>query len=274
MSFFQNVFETEFRGNWVLHDRQYSLTFTCPANRNQSNFMMAYKQGPYDLTAAADLTINYAYDLDFKNWSALTINVSGANAAATTVYEIVSTLNGNATFASMWVAVVADYENFKTVLIRTKPDRPKAVVKTYISNSGAETKLGFNRYAGVSELPTYFERHTIAERFNFPDSCAQIILLDEGDSIDQDIIEQAGFDPSSMLEDWELLRGRASGLFKFKKQTVDGSGRLTEVIEYGAGSQVGDFARKTQYVYTGANSVPDEITEIPYVLQSGDLITP
>jgi hypothetical protein len=274
MSFFQNCFDTEFRGNWVLADRQYSLTFTCPANRNTSNFMIAYNKGPYDFSADNTLTINYAYDIDFKAWSALSINVAGATAAATTVYEVVAALNANTTFASMWLAVVQTYEDNPCVLIRSKLDRPKQVVKTYISNGGAETKLNFNRFAGVSELPTYFERHTIAERFDFPDSVNQLILLDNTDPVDQDIIEQAGFVPGNMLADWELLRGRASGLFKFRNQTVDGSGRLTEVIEYGAGAQVGDFARKTQYVYSGANTVPSEITEIPHVLVSGDLITP
>lgn len=274
MSFYQNVFETEFRGNWVLSDRQYSLTFTCPANRNQSNFMMSYGEGPFDFSVDSDLTINFAWDIDFKNWSALQINLQGATPSATTVYEVVSTLNSNSEFSSMWVAAVQQYEDRKTVLIRARQDRPKTIVKAYISNFGAEKAMRFNRYAGVSELPTYFDRHTIENRFVYPDGVCQLIKLDETDPDDQAIIEQAGFVPGDMQEDWQLLRGRASGLFKFRKQTVDGSGRLTAVIEYGAGAVAGDFARKTEYTYTGANIVPSQITEIPYVLQSGDLVTP
>ena len=77
-----------------------------------------------------------------------------------------------------------------------------------------------------------------------------------------------------MQDDWELLRGRAAGIYTFKKQTIDGSGRITEIIEYPAGAVVGDLARKTAMSYTGANIEPDQITQIPYVLQSGDLVTP
>ena len=77
-----------------------------------------------------------------------------------------------------------------------------------------------------------------------------------------------------MKEDWELLRGRASGLFTFQKMTVDSSDRITQIIEYPAGAVAGDFARKIQYVYSGSNTNPIQVTEIPHVLQDGDLVTP
>jgi hypothetical protein len=47
MTYFQNPFPSEFRGNWVLGDRQHSLTFVCSSNVASSdnstyslNFMM------------------------------------------------------------------------------------------------------------------------------------------------------------------------------------------------------------------------------------------
>jgi hypothetical protein len=73
--------------------------------------------------------------------------------------------------------------------------------------------------------------------------------------------------------DYQLLRGR-SGLFNFQKITVDGSDRITLIIEYPAGALVGDLGRKIAYTYTGAKTHPDQITEIPYVLASTDLVTP
>lgn len=284
--FFQNVFDSEFVGNWVLGDRQYVVEFRCPPNTNKSNYQLAWNLEPYDFSVVNTLTINYAWDVDFKNYSALTINVAGASPAVTTAAEVAANLNANATFAEMFVAAVqpnpllTDRDGpflsanpSRSVLITAKRGRVKPNIRVWITNTGAEEKLRFNKKAGVSEMPLYMERHTIAERFNFPDSVGMLILLDETDPVDQAIIEDAGFVPADMLEDWELLAGR-SGLFTFKKQTVDGSNRVTEIIEYPAGAKVGDFAKKTTNVYTGANTFPSEVTEIPYVLTSGDLITP
>lgn len=78
---------------------------------------------------------------------------------------------------------------------------------------------------------------------------------------------------AGVKKDYELLKGR-SGLFVFKKITVDGDDRPTKIIEYHAGSVAGDFARVIKYTYTSTNKNPDTITEEPYILLSGDLITP
>lgn len=275
--YFQNPLNDEFRGNWVLGDRQYSLTFICLGNKNIYDNMITWTQGPYDLSASGLLTINYAWDVDFKIYSELTIDVTGADPTATTASEIVNILNANATFSSMWVAslnpnIYAIPQVFG-VRIAKKSGRVKQVIRVYISNTGAEAVLNFNGKAGVAELPTYFERHTIANRFAFSDSLATLVALDPSNPIDAQIITNAGFDPTVVLEDWQLLSGR-SGIFNFQKITVDGSDRITEIIQYPAGSVVGAFARKIQYTYTAANKNPSQITEIPYVLTSGDLITP
>lgn len=270
MSFFQNVFNQEFRGTWVLTDRQYSINFTCPPNRNTSDYQYAFNPGPWDLSVSNTLTLNYAWDVNFKNYAQLSINIAGANPASTTAQEVVAILNANATFSEMYFASVRE----TSVLIQSKSGRVKPNIRLFISNGGAETKLRFNKYAGVAELPTYFKKHTITNRFS-SDSDGQLILLDETDpNVDIPIIEAAGFVALDMKEDWQLVRGRASGLFTFQKITVDGSDRISEIIEYPAGAVEGDFARKIKYVYTGANTNPSQVTEIPYVLTSGDLVTP
>lgn len=270
MAFFQNLFNQEFRGNWVLGDRQQSLTFSCPANRNTPEYQLAYNDGPWDLsTVGGVLTINYAIDKNLQNYTVLNIDITGAVASSTSPQEVAEILNNNSTFNSMFLAEITPSR--LSILIKTKTG---VLVKTWIANTGAERSLRFNKHAGVAELPSYFEKHTIENRLNYPDSAGQLIKLDETDTtIDAPIIEEAGFDPSSIREDWELIRGR-SGLFTFKKITVDGSNRTTQIIEYPAGALEGDLARKINYKYSGANTNPSEVTEIPYVLGAGDLITP
>ncbi len=355
MSWFQNLFSEEFRGNWLLGDRQYILDFNCSPNKNSSDYQYAWTVEPYDLSSVNTLTFNYAWDSDFKNYSSLAINVAGSTAAATKASEIVALLNANATFASMWVAEVSPYQfgtpapstypmpvptpTAFTVKITKKYSRPKQMVRMYISNTGAETKLRFNKKSGIADLPLYMERHTIANRFTYSDSvglltkltqpitaisvavAAQVTSASHGltsgdivyivntnstpvidgeriatvinannftvpvtttvagtrgewlSAIQQQQVADAGLDYSTMKEDWELLRGR-SGIFNFSKITVDGSNRVTQIIEYPTGAVAGDFAKKINYTYTGANTNPDTTTEIPYVLVAGDLITP
>lgn len=274
MAFFQNLFNQEFQGNWVIGDRQYSMTFKCPPNKN-GDIQIAYNAGPWDLSSDSVLTINYAWDVNFKNYSSLSIDIAGSNPSSTTASEVASKLNANEIFSSMFEAGMNNKQiEGETVLIKPKSGRAKKEIKIWISNTSAETKLKFNKKAGVAELPLYFARHTIDNRFSFSDSAGQLILLDESNPNDQNIIEDAGFVPADMKTDWELLGGRASGLFTFQKMTIDGSDRITQIIEYPAGAKEGDFARKINYKYSGSNTNPSEITEIPYVLESADMITP
>lgn len=274
MSFFQNPFDQEFQGYLPVVDRKTAITFKVPANLNKSDAQLAWNIGPYDLSSDTDLTINYAYDIAPNNWATLVVDISGATPSATTVQEIVTILNANVTFADMFLAEVKNYGGGQTVYIRPQPTR-KVKVKLYFSNTGAEKKLRFNKRAGVAELPSYFSKHTIDNRFNFEDSVGLLIELDETDVvIDVPIIEDAGFNASNMKEDWELLEGRATSLFTFKKQTVTVNNQITEIIEYGAGAKEGDMAIKTIMTYTGMQTAPDEIFRIPHVLTTGDLITP
>lgn len=275
MAFFQNVFSQEYQGYLNTgNDRQYSLTFKIAANANMQDYTFAWASHPYDLSSESTLTINYAWDVDYKNWSSISIDVSGADPSATTAYEVVAALNANATFSSMYVAKVVTNKNDRHVLIISKTGRAKQIIKMYVSNGGAETVLKFNKKANVAELPSYFDRDTIENRFNFEPANNHLIKLDPEDEVDAAIISAAGLDPENPKEDWELLRGRASGIYTFKKQTVDAEGRVVEMIEYPAGALVGDLAKKTIYTFTDTNAEPDEVFQIPHVLESGDLIFP
>lgn len=273
MPFFQNLFDQEFQGYLILADRKLAPTFKVSANQNLQSKQVAWNKGPYDLSAPDKkyLRFNFAWDVNFKAWAQVDIDVSGADISSTLPGEVVAALNNDPMFSSTLSASVTKMDDGESVLISKKTSKN---VKFYFSNYGAEELLGFNKKAGVAELPSYFERHTVANTNQFDDSAGILIRLDETDPIDQVVIQNASFDPGSMKADWELLRGRGSGLFTFKKLTVDGSDRITQIIEYPAGAVAGDFARKTNYVYTSTNKNPSSVTEVPYVLTDLDLLVP
>lgn len=169
--FFQNLFDEEFQGYLVLGDRHHSLTFRVPPNKNAHNYMFAQAGRVFNLTDNEHLTINFAYDKEFKNWAAISIDVSGADVAATTADEIVAALNADTLFSELYTAFIQSNK----IVISAR--RMKSEFKTFISNTEAETKLKFNKRAGVAELPSFFEKHTIANRFNFPDGLNKLIRL-------------------------------------------------------------------------------------------------
>ena len=274
MPFFQNPFQQEFRASMPFGDRQYSLTFTVPANKNQSHTMISWNVEPYDLSTYNTFTINFAIDPDHKNFAQISVNVAGVSPSATKASEIVAALNADIGFNGWFTASLYDSTgqnvNSNQVLIKSK----KQQIKAYVTNAGAEQKLRFNAKAGVAELPSYYARDTVANRFTFPDGNAALIQLDQTDSVvDQPIITAAGFNYSAMQADWQLLGGRV-GLFTFQKMTVDGSNRITQIIEYSAGATAGALGRKITYQYSGSNTSPSQVAEVPYVLSSNDLITP
>jgi hypothetical protein len=270
MAFFQNVFDQEYQGYMVLGDRKLSLTFKVPPNRNMQSKMVAWNPGPYDFNISGLLEFNFCWDPEFKNWVSVNINVEGAEAGATTAWEVVGILNADPTFSPLFVASVVAVDGGESVGIERRSSKPSC--RSYFGNGGAEVALGFNKKAGVAELPEYFTRHTIDNRANYSDSVGMLIKLDPENEVDQSVIENAGFSNGPM-EDYELLRGR-SGLFTFQKITVDGSDRITQIIEYPAGAVVGDFGRKIQYEYTGENKNPSQVTEVPYVLEDGNMVSP
>lgn len=265
MSFFQNVFDFEFRGMLYSADRQYQSTYKVPPNTNRSDYMASGNDGPYDLTANTNLLINYAFDPELRNYATLSINVSGANIAATTVFEIMEALNSNSGFSTHFIA--SKKEN--GLLITTK--RQKNNFRAYISNSGAEKIIKFNKNAPIYELPSYFERYSVENRFKYSElGSNRLILLNPADPVDSNIISEAGYDPLNPTPDWKLLKG-TNDAFWFYKRTYT-TGQLTSEIKYPAGSVAGALAKKTYYVYDGSDLV--EVMETPYILKESDLLVP
>lgn len=291
MSFFQNPFPDEFRGNWILGDRQYAPTFVLKGNLGRGKeIVYTWNQAPYNLIGNdADgnprkyLNVNYCL-FNFKNWGTIQIDLSTnvTTLSAALAAEVAASLNANALFAERFIARIGSYNDSSFRQISISQKRPVTEFQFYIANGQAEEALGFNKRAGVAELPTYFNRHTIANRFVYPDSEGKLVFLDPiASTVSANLINNAadykgvslGFSSGSVQADWQLLRG-ASGIFVFQKITVDGSNRITQILEYSAGARAGDLGKKTNNVYTGANTQPSDITQIPYTLTSGDLITP
>ena len=295
MSYYANPLSTDFEANWVLGDRQHQPKYVCPHNAGRGDERLAaYNEGPYDLSgndvdgnSRDTLTINFALN-DTKNWAAHSVDIAAgaASASAVTVSEIITNLNADEVFASFFTARLDNFDSNTDSINRTRvvivQKKPITQMRSYISQGRADEALNFNKFIGIAEIPTFFDRHTIANRFSHDDSQSHIILLDPaGSTVDANLIDNAvdahgvskGFDSGTIQDDYELLAGK-SGIFTFQKITVDGSDRITQIIEYHAGSTTGDFARKIQYTYTSTNTKPDQITEIPYTLLVGDLITP
>lgn len=273
--FFQNPMGEEFRGSWPI-DQQ--AIFTINANLNNIAEMISGNAEPYDFSVVNTFVINIAYDPNRIGYTPISVNVAGAIPAQTTATEVAALLNANPLFNDNFTASTVNYLRGGTasgppfkVLIRCK--KPRQSCRIYVTNAGAEEKLNFNYRALVKEMPSYFERFTIANRFNYPIGPNLLVALNPLDPVDAAIITAAGYNPLAPLADWQLLADR-SNTHVFAKISQDGSGRITEIIEYFCGAVAGDMARKTNFTYTGANLVPDQFTTIPYTLQSGDLVTP
>jgi hypothetical protein len=178
MSFFQNLFD-EYQGCWTLGDyKKYSLTFKVPGNKNRPESFICWNSEPYDLSSLNSLTFNFAIDSEFKNFASMSINVAGATPSATKASEIRDILNANANFSSWFVAgIMADdkLSSVNRVYIRQK--RPATNFRFYVSNSGAERKLKFNKYGGIADIPSFFDKDTIANRFETEEANNKLIRL-------------------------------------------------------------------------------------------------
>ena len=287
MTFFQNLFAQDFEGNWLLGDRHHIPKFVCPKNTGRGDELVTvWNEGPYDLTGQdADGTVySDLLDITFalhepKNWATIQVDVGAgaAVAAAVTPQEVVTNLNAHTLFSERFSAYLGSYNGggadgggSRRIIIKQKKDITQ--FRFFIENSGAEEVLGFNARAGVGELPSFFDRHTVDNRFVFEDSQNQIRLLDTGSTVDSNLIDNAvnfrgaslDYTSTTVRADWQLLEGR-SGMFDFTND--DGSTTPNTKIIYSAGAGIGDLAKK---VITNGN----EHFVIPYTLVSGDLITP
>lgn len=288
MSFYQNPFNADFIGTWVLGDRQYSPDFRVPRNAGRGDeVVISWAYGPYDLSgndadgnAKSNLVISFAIN-DFKNWADVSINISGATPAATTATEVAAILQANSTFNDYFTATSYKEDNGLD-RVRIIQKLPALKLRFYIKNGRAEQALKFNARAGVAELPTYFSRHTVTNRFAYTDAQNALVELTPGTyNVDAAVINNAvdakgnslGYSSGTVQADYLLLQGR-SGLFTFRKTTLDGSSRPQVTIEYPAGARAGDLAKRITYKYSGATTTVTEYTEEPYKLTSGDIVTP
>ncbi len=259
--FFQNAFDSSLSGSMLFADY---VSWSIKGNVNRNDQSVNWVNGPFNLTGNNVLTINFSIltgdtPQAAKYYSA--INVTLPNSASVTSETIVNALNADTQFKSWFEAF--NYDNYRRIEIKSKAGR--LGLRYYFSNTSAETILRFNQKAPVKELPSFFMRHTIVEAPNYPDSLGQLIYLDPNNSVDAQIIRNAGLDPTNEQTDWELLAGRTEE-FKFELNTYDGSGRVTQTIEFYAGASVGDASRKTVYTYTGANTLPTKVFQMPFVL--------
>jgi hypothetical protein len=290
MSFFQNPFNEDFEGNWLLADRKHIPKFVVKRNAGRgAEVVISHGNDPYNLSGndsdgAAKNILNICFCLhNTKNWATMSVDVTtnASNINAVTNQEISNSLNANALFNERFIATIGSFDDSTKPRLTIRQKKPVTEFKFYIKNGQAEDQIKFNAKAGVSELPIYFNRHTISNRFNFEDSEGLLVYLNPSLNVDSGVINNAvdfrgnslGYSSASVTPDWKLLEGR-SGLFIFSKITVDGSDRVTSKIEYSAGSKEGDLAKKITYTYTGANKTPSTVAEIPYTLISSDLITP
>ena len=285
MSYYQNPFAEEFRGNWVLGDHQQALSFPCPANTGRSaNTITVWNEGPYNLGGAdADGTLTRSLNLVFstasgnlfKQWTTLSILIAGVVPAATTAYEIQALLMADGTFSTFFDVYIDQFNNDTPRLtIKSKSNKQ---VKFYVLNNQAETILKFNARAGVAELPSYFDRHTVSNIYAFTDCQNALVSLNMTLNVDQAIVTGAtdakgnplGY-TTAIQADWQLLKGR-SGIFNFQYITFDGSSRIATIVEYPAGAKIGDLGRKITYSYSGVMTSPNRIWETPYQLTNTEI---
>jgi hypothetical protein len=354
MSFFQNPFD-EYQGYWNLGDiKAFSLTFKVPTNKNfNGDAMIAWNGDPYDLSVNNTLTFNFAIDSDFKNWATFSVNVAGATPSATKAVEIRDILNATPAFSDWYTAYVDNVVKGggpagvggvknQSQRVYVRQNKMKTNFRTYITNSGAELVLKFNKYCGVADIPSYFDKDSITNRFNSSESQGRLVrlshpitaisvgsptyvtapnhglstsntvyiaatdstpVLDGGpytvtvlDSntftvpvsvtgagimgefmqpFEYQIVTDAGLNYLNLNADWAHLRGRTD-YFSFTKNTFDSNTppRITQQLIYQAGAKAGGLAKKILYTYSGTNTTPTTTCEIPYVLQSSDLIVP
>lgn len=344
MTFFQNLF-ADYEGTWGAGDEHgYSLnalktSYKIPGNQNSPEKYIAWNEGPYDLSDDGNLTINFSLFPDFNSYYSIVVDVTGDTASATKSFEVRDLLNDDSLFSEWFEAVmVPNRTPLDAQRVAIVPKKPVTKLHFWISNTGAENVLRFNKKAGVKDVPSPLEKDTIENRL-LENSLGQLIRLShtieantaasetevtstahglanddivyivgsnsdptiDGEyaisvtgsntfvisvsvgiagtsgewlsSIEKAIVEDAGLDYSEMLLDWEHLRGEGKNYF-FTKNTLDVSDRIIEQLIWPTGAKAGQTAKKVTYSYTGTATTPDTVLEIPYVLQTADLIVP
>ena len=288
MSFYQNLFTADFRGNLVLGDRQYVQEFLCPGNKGRGDdSVVAWQVGPYNLgindadgNSRRYLNICFAYDgngpINFQTWSTISVDlmsITPANSNAVQPYEILASLQdttNNSSFTNLFTATLTTWSGKNNAqMVKITSNLPYTRFHFYIITGQAEEAMQFNVRSGVAELPTYFNRHTIGSTFTFTDSLNCLLYLNPSTATQAAVIDNAqnylgqslNYSHSSVQADWQLLGGK-SGIFQFTNVVS-----ASEKIVYSTGAKIGDLAMKI--VTNSGNTF-----QLPYTLTSGDLITP
>jgi hypothetical protein len=171
MAYFLNPFAEEYRGNLNVADRGHALTFVIRPNNGRSVDIVFSHANPaplytFDLSGSdanggdkSVLTLSIC--VDGRRYNDLSVDIAGTTASATTVSEIVTLLNADVMFSSYFTAAPEFLQKYDQFPLRISIKCKKQLTKFYVKNKGAESVLKFNAKAGISEIPTYFERHTI-----------------------------------------------------------------------------------------------------------------
>jgi len=264
------------------------IQFRIPGNKNNNRIMVAWNPEPYNFSTYNTLTINYAIDPQMVYFASLGINVAGATPSATLASEVCTALNANATFANLFQATTQPWQAYlprtrdpiNTVLITCI--KPAEIIRTYITNAGAEQLMRFNKNAGIAELPTYFSRYALVingvanPTFNPLNANlipGYLVQLNGADTvvdlpIIRNFLNNQAWTNSNLQTDWQLLSGRDRRLL-FTNSVVNTSGNIsgfTSTITWPAGAGIGDMG-----VQQLTNSSGTQTYQIPYVLQSGDI---
>lgn len=311
MAFFQNVFQFTFKQVMLQQAWDYSLSFSVGANQNNSNYMVCYNNGPWDLSgsdaegnplniltffiapnerpehfvppserAAIDYTLRVPFtqvDVDIAPYA--------ADISAVTAEEVVAAINGS---VGLDGGCVADPSNpyprntcsalyTAQVYSQNGGQNVRLIANSvsrfaFISNYGAESVMGWNKNAPVVELPDLALKYAIQNYSQYPDLGSTQRLL----ALDPSNAVDADVIEAAGLDPLNptpdwKLMKGCSDLYRFSK-TVVLSGTQYYTIEYFAGSQIGDPAVKTYYTTNAGVIIEKCIT--PYILTSSDLIVP
>lgn len=153
MSFFQNPFPDEYRGNWLLGDRHHIPAYVLPPNLGRGKeIIYSWTQAPYNLSgndtdgnATKYLNINYCL-YNFKNWGTMQIDLTTNCVTNTAVQaqEAVAALLANSLFAERFKADYGEFNNSTQNTIRITQKKPITEFHFYVSNGQAESVLRFN----------------------------------------------------------------------------------------------------------------------------------
>lgn len=290
MPFFQNPFADEFEGSWPVGDRHHMPTYVIKPNTGRGKeIIYAWNNAPYnlsgnDLDGNAKKYLKIVYCLhNPKNWATMQIDLTSTavSASSVTMEEVATALAANTLFNERFYVEISSYNSSASRTVKIFSKKPTTEFKFYVQNGQAESVLKFNTRAGIAELPTFMSKHTIANRFVYPDSEGKIIQLDMSLNEDAALVNNAvdfrgvslGYSSSIVQQDWQLLRGR-SGIYQFVKGPSGNAVSTTETqILYPAGAKAGDLAEKI-VTQKDAGGIVVASFQMPYTLASGDLITP